>query len=124
MVFEFIFSLRDNKMVFYTIIPMIILFELPLSFIVITGLTKWFIRNKSIHPLKIQPNVSCIITCYTEGSAISKTIKTLCEQTYKGDIEIIAVIDAASKNMATYQAALSCQSYIKPFKNRTLVILP
>lgn len=123
-VIEFFYSLQNNKVLLYALIPMILLFEMPLTIIVLTGMFKWFLRHRYIAPLRIQPNVSCIITCYTEGEAISKTIITLCEQIYPGHIEIIAVIDDAAKNYHTYEAALNCQAYADRFPNRTLIIVP
>lgn len=43
---------------------------------------------------------------------------------YSGHIEIIAVIDGASVNKHTYQAALECQQMVSRYPQRHLVILP
>ncbi len=103
---------------------LVILLELPLSIVAITGMISWFRRYNNQGPLTIQPTLSCIITCYGEGADIKKTIISLCEQSYKGHIEIIAVIDGAIQNDDTYQAALESQAYLEKFSLRSLVILP
>ncbi|MBL4798358.1 MAG: glycosyltransferase family 2 protein [Oleispira sp.] len=103
---------------------LVILLELPLSLVAITGMISWYRRYNHQGPLKIQPNLSCIITCYGEGADIKKTIISLCEQSYKGHIEIIAVIDGAIQNDDTYQAALESQDYLEKFPHRSLLILP
>mgnify|MGYP000754103901 FL=1 len=103
---------------------LVILLELPLSIVAITGMISWFRRYNNQGPLTIQPTLSCIITCYGEGADIKKTIISLCEQSYKGHIEIIAVIDGAIQNDDTYQAALESQAYLEKFSHRSLVILP
>ena len=100
---------------------LVILLELPLSIVAITGMISWFRRYNNQGPLTIQPTLSCIITCYGEGADIKKTIISLCEQSYK---EIIAVIDGAIQNDDTYQAALESQAYLEKFSLRSLVILP
>lgn len=108
-------------------IPMMVLLEFPLMMLGIIGCLRWHQRRYSpsfsIHA-RHTPKVSCVITCYSEGDAIIKTIDTLAEQIYPGEIEIIAVVDGASVNEATYQAALSCQYKYRDHRNRELVILP
>ena len=102
---------------------LVILLELPLSLVAISGMVSWYRRYNHQGPLTIQPTLSCIITCYGEGADIKKTIISLCEQSYKGHIEIIAVIDGAIQNDDTYQAALESQAYLEKFSHRRLVIL-
>jgi cellulose synthase/poly-beta-1,6-N-acetylglucosamine synthase-like glycosyltransferase len=55
--------------------------------------------------LKSLPVVSCIITCYNEGSGVARTIQSLTEQDYRGVIEILPVIDGAVVNHETLAAA-------------------
>jgi cellulose synthase/poly-beta-1,6-N-acetylglucosamine synthase-like glycosyltransferase len=117
-------ALLADLQVVYVFIPMILLMELPLLVLVITGIFHWRWRYDRRGPLTIQPSVSCIITCYAEGDAIKKTIATLCEQTYRGHIEVIAVVDGAVQNQATYQAALQSQRDYQSLPNRTVVVLP
>lgn len=49
---------------------------------------------------------------------------TLCEQVYSGHIEIIVVIDGASINKSTYQAALECREIVARYARWKLIILP
>ena len=51
-----------------------------------------------------RPRVSCIITCYSEGMDVQKTLLSLCEQTYPGSIEIVPVVDGAAVNQETLAA--------------------
>lgn len=106
-------------------LPMLLIFELPLSLMVLFGIGHWYWRKQ--HEGKkphYAPAVSCGITCYSEGDDIKKTILTLCEQVYSGHIEIIAVIDGASVNKHTYQAALECRQMVARYPRRHLIILP
>lgn len=108
-------------------IPMMVLLEFPLMLMGVLGCLRWHQRrySKSFSKQSItNPKVSCVITCYSEGDAIIKTIDTLAEQIYKGEIEIIAVIDGASVNKDTYQAAISKVDDVAERPNRELVILP
>ena len=108
-------------------LPMLLVFELPLSLLVLLGIGRWYWRKQQEsrkEKTHYVPFVSCGITCYSEGEDIKKTILTLCEQVYSGHIEIIAVIDGASVNKHTYQAALECQQMVSRYPQRHLVILP
>jgi cellulose synthase/poly-beta-1,6-N-acetylglucosamine synthase-like glycosyltransferase len=89
--------------------PYFLLFELPLNVLVLLGVLRWFVRSISLTPQQAPytPTVSCIITCYSEGNDVLKTLQSLTEQTYPGHIEMIPVIDGASVNHATLQAVRS-----------------
>lgn len=91
---------------FWLFFPFFILVDLPLALIVTTGVFRWWIREHTLIPLKslYRPRVSCIITCYSEGMALHSTLRSLCEQTYQGEIELIPVIDGATANPQTMQA--------------------
>lgn len=117
-------SLLQTPMMLYIFIPMIIIVEAPLTLTVLVGMLNWRRKYDKRMPSALRPPVSCIITCYGEGDAIIKTILTLCEQTYRGEIEIIAVIDGAVQNNDTYQAALDCRELVARYPHRKLVILP
>lgn len=117
-------AIMDSGIDIVSLLPLVILLELPISLIAITGMIHWYRRYSRQGPLKIQPSLSCVITCYGEGADIQKTIISLCEQSYKGHIEIIAVIDGAIQNDDTYQAAIDSQSYVDKFSHRSLLILP
>lgn len=57
--------------------------------------------------LPVLPKVSCIVTCYSEGELVARTLRSLLDQDYEGDIEIIPVIDGAVQNVDTLASALA-----------------
>ncbi len=126
----YLFTLHDAVMHsgvdMIRLIPLVIMLELPISLIAISGLIHWaFEHKKNLNrPLKIQPKVSCIITCYGEGDDILKTVITLAEQTYKGHIEIIPVVDGAIQNKDTFEAAKKAEELIKRYPNRSVKVIP
>lgn len=63
-------------------------------------------QGSGLPPLPPLPLVSCIITCYSEGNGVARTLKSLLEQSYAGSMEILAVIDGAVQNFATWSTAL------------------
>jgi cellulose synthase/poly-beta-1,6-N-acetylglucosamine synthase-like glycosyltransferase len=91
---------------FWLFFPFFILVDLPLALIVTIGVFRWWIRERTLIPLKslYRPRVSCIIACYSEGMVVHRTLSSLCEQTYKGEIELIPVVDGAIANPQTMQA--------------------
>lgn len=86
--------------------PVFLLLELPLTLVVVLGVLRWWIREKTLPPKQslYRPRVSCVITCYSEGADVRRTLETLCEQTYPGEIELIPVVDGAAVNQDTLQA--------------------
>lgn len=70
------------------------------------------------------PAVCCIVTCYNEGRDIEKTVYSITEQIYPGMIQIIVVIDGASINVGTLQAAKAMESWVNGHQNRSLLVLP
>jgi cellulose synthase/poly-beta-1,6-N-acetylglucosamine synthase-like glycosyltransferase len=91
---------------FYMLFPLFLIFELPMTLMVLLGVLRWFARRRTGLP-KISayhPRVSCIITCYSEGMDVQATLLSLCEQTYAGHIEMIPVVDGATMNQATLNA--------------------
>ncbi|GAJ49496.1 hypothetical protein ASA01S_051_00090 [Aeromonas salmonicida subsp. masoucida NBRC 13784] len=125
---EILGSLSVSPSMILLLLPMLLLIEVPLMALTLTGILKWYARQvpqASDLPLSRRcPSVSCIITCYGEGDAIRSTILTLKEQLYRGHLEIIAVIDGANANAHTYQAALNCVREFQGCQTRTLVLLP
>lgn len=91
---------------FLMLFPFFLLFELPLNVLVMLGVLRWFARQRSTVPYNslYRPRVSCIITCYSEGMDVQKTLLSLCEQTYPGSIEIVPVVDGAAVNHETLEA--------------------
>ena len=105
--------------------PMLLAVEIPLLLIVLTGIIKWSLLQWQ-RPAEIPryPSVSCICTCYSEGEGVVGTFLSVLEQTYPGKIEIIGVIDGASKNIDTFHAAQHFRDQM-PFRfNRKFVLLP
>lgn len=86
--------------------PVFLLLELPLTLVVVLGVLRWWIREQTLPPKQslYRPRVSCVITCYSEGADVRRTLETLCEQTYPGEIELIPVVDGAAVNQDTLQA--------------------
>ncbi len=70
------------------------------------------------------PSVSCIVTCYNEGEEAKRCILSLAEQFYPGRIQIVAVIDGASQNKDTYEAAKYIKPIVDKMPDRDLVIIP
>lgn len=87
--------------------PAVMLLELPLTLLVLAGAMRRFARLRSrrhVRDPRYMPAVSCLITCYSEGRDVQQTLRSLCEQTYPGSIELIPVVDGAVANVATLQA--------------------
>ncbi len=106
-------------------LPLVLLYELPLMLLVVSGIVRFYYRRYMTIPRQslYLPKVSCIITCYAEGDAVTATIASLTEQTYAGEIEIIAVVDGAVQNSHTYQAAKAAAAACN-LPDRTVIVLP
>ncbi len=105
--------------------PFVLLLELPLYLLVIVGIMRYGVRRlRSDNQRERYPSVSCLITCYSEGDDVLKTIDSLAHQIYRGHIEIIALIDGAVQNENTYHAAMSALDKVNALPNRRLIVLP
>jgi cellulose synthase/poly-beta-1,6-N-acetylglucosamine synthase-like glycosyltransferase len=106
--------------------PFVLLFELPLQMLVMVGALRRYLegRRTARHPRRFHPRVSCIITCYSEGAEVQKTIRTLTEQLYDGYIEMLAVVDGVVQNRHTLTALQALQPYVKARPRRRLEIVP
>lgn len=89
-----------------SLFPAFLLLEVPLNLLILLGVLRWFTRQRCLRPYSgnYRPRVSCIITCYSEGRDVRKTLESLCEQVYPGDIEMIPVVDGAAANQETLRA--------------------
>ncbi|MCE5201715.1 MAG: glycosyltransferase family 2 protein [Synergistaceae bacterium] len=115
----------DLWSIVFRFVPFVLFFELPLAILIIAGVFKYtFERMREGERRPYFPPVSCIITCYSEGLDVQRTISSLTEQIYPGKIEIFAMIDGAAKNKATYEAATGMVDYVSNFDNRKLVVIP
>ena len=74
--------------------PLVLLCELPVQLFVMLGALRRYLeqRHSARHPLQFRPRVSCVVTCYCEGADVQQTIRTLTEQLYDGQIEILAIV--------------------------------
>ncbi len=105
--------------------PFALLFELPLYLVVMLGMIRYGLRQGVAYRQRERyPGVSCIITCYSEGEAVRSTIESLIFQEYPGFIQIIASIDGAVQNDATYRAALAAAAAFKGVARREVLVLP
>jgi poly-beta-1,6-N-acetyl-D-glucosamine synthase len=118
-------QLAENFLYLVWWAPLIFAYELPFMLLVILGIIRWY-KNTFLVTPKVslyRPKVSCIITCYSEGHDVKLTIDSLVEQTYPGNIEIIAVVDGAVQNALTYEVAMACAQF-HSLPNRKVIVLP
>jgi cellulose synthase/poly-beta-1,6-N-acetylglucosamine synthase-like glycosyltransferase len=110
----------------FKFIPYVVFFELPVYTLVLLGIFRYAIRTSCVLPESqpYHPGVSCIVTCYSEGTDVRLTIKSLTEQLYDGFIEVICVVDGAAQNLATYEAARSMEPYVRGKRGRSLKVVP
>lgn len=105
--------------------PFVLLIELPLYLLVLSGLVRFGWRNHFNKPTRVRyPPVTCIITCYSEGLDVQRTIRSLVHQNYPGQIDIIPVIDGAIQNANTLAAARACQAEFANIPRRRVLVLP
>lgn len=105
--------------------PFVLLLELPLLFLVVLGMVRYGLRiSTPFHQRMDYPDVTCIITCYSEGEDVIKTIQSLALQEYPGGIQIIPVVDGAVQNAGTLQAAHRAAERVTGQKNRSILVLP
>jgi biofilm PGA synthesis N-glycosyltransferase PgaC len=106
--------------------PIVLLCELPVQLFVMLGALRRYLeqRHSALHPLQFRTRVSCVITCYSEGADVQKTIRTLTEQLYDGQIEILAIVDGAVQNRHTLVALRALQTYVNAVRHRRLEIVP
>ena len=64
--------------------PFVLFLEAPLYAFTLIGIGIYIYQKNTRKIPFIYPKVSCIVTCYSEGQAVEKTIITLCEQIYPG----------------------------------------
>lgn len=115
-------SWLDVAMKFF---PFVLMLELPLYFLVMLGMVRYGLRERTPFNQRLgYPTVSCIITCYSEGNDVKKTINSLALQEYPGFIQIIPVVDGAVQNASTLFAANFAASTAQGLKNREVMVVP
>jgi biofilm PGA synthesis N-glycosyltransferase PgaC len=113
----------------WAFMPIVVICEWPLHALTIGGLVKRLLRlgtrrRSAAAPFHASPRVSCIITCYSEGADVVRTIRSLASQTYCGPIEIFAMIDGAIRNYETYRFANAMLPIVNVLPNRKLRVVP
>jgi len=107
--------------------PFVLLFELPVQVFVMVGAWRRHVAEKRAAratPAAYFPRVSCIITCYSEGKDVQKTIRTLTEQIYAGHIELLAIVDGSVQNRPTLEALHALVPYVDRSPRRRLHVIP
>lgn len=107
-------------------IPFVLLIELPYYLLMLLALFRHFFYTRvwlrNVRPYK--PNVSCIVTTYSEEKDVQRTIKSLAYQEYSGKIEILIIVDGATINTATLEAALALKHTVNKLPMRVLRVIP
>lgn len=105
-------------------IVVLVIVGLEVAYLLVAAIGRPGARHKYRAEGARLPVVSCIITCYSEGADIKRTVRSLLEQDYAGIIEIMPVIDGAARNRDTLQAAESMRAEVGRCVGRVLRVLP
>lgn len=110
----------------FALVPFVIFFEVPLTLAIFIGILKHSLKKIISGDFRpgYFPLVSCMITCYSEGKDVQYTIRSLATQIYPGDIQIIAIVDGATKNSVTYKAAVEMKDFVNSRPRRSLIVVP
>ncbi|HUX74307.1 MAG TPA: glycosyltransferase [Steroidobacteraceae bacterium] len=130
---QFLFALRalletalqaDWMAVALKFFPYVLLFELPVQLTIMLGAARrWLMQRGEDRTTGFCPSVSCIVTCYAEGRDVRQTIKSLTEQLYDGQVEILAIVDGAVQNRATYAELRALEAYVNGRPRRRLEVV-
>lgn len=106
--------------------PVLMGIELPLYLLILAGIVRYRLQSPQLPTIKADnaPMVSCIITCYSEGEAVQRTVEGLVNQIYAGPIEILAVVDGAERNHETLSALQQVRPQLPLSSRRALKIIP
>jgi cellulose synthase/poly-beta-1,6-N-acetylglucosamine synthase-like glycosyltransferase len=110
----------------FKFIPYVLFFELPVYVLIFLGMMR-YVTRQSLEPPgapPYHPSVTCIITAYSEGESVERTIRSLAEQIYPGLIEILCLVDGAARNRETYEAARRMEDYVRRLPGRSLKVVP
>lgn len=119
-------NFEDIVMVAHNFIPYVLFIELPFYIFVIFGILRYYTRTSFSEQREIlyYPKVSCVLLCYAEGEDVVRSVKSLTEQIYPGQIEIIAVVDGAVQNKCTYDVLQRLKPYVGQFNDRNFRVIP
>jgi biofilm PGA synthesis N-glycosyltransferase PgaC len=107
--------------------PFVLLFEIPVQGIVMVGALRYWFAERAARmapEVPYYPRVTCIITCYSEGLDVQKTIRSLTDQLYPGHIEMLGMVDGAHQNKATADALRAMLAFVRTQPRRSLEIVP
>ncbi len=124
---SFLFRMGSDPALFViACFPMVLVLEMPYLLLICLGVFRFWMRRQTEPPLRpgYVPRVSCIITCYSEGRDVQRTILSLLDQDYAGIIEILPAIDGAQQNVVTLQAAMDMHRKVPRYPGRVLKVLP
>jgi poly-beta-1,6-N-acetyl-D-glucosamine synthase len=104
--------------------PFVMLLEMPVQVIIMLGTAVYWWRERT-GPRRpaYSPRVTCIITCYSEGPDVAKTILSLTEQLYPGQIDMLAVVDGAHRNKPTADAVRKLLKLVNSRSGRSLELI-
>lgn len=107
--------------------PFVVLFELPFYTLSVAYVIRgWLgITFSEESRLAYYPLISVVITAYAETlEELDLSLRSVVEQLYPGNIEILFVIDAAKKNYKTVENVHKLQQKYKNYSNRIIRIIP
>ena len=107
-------------------VPFVLFLEMPVYLFILMGAMRHALkRDFAVAEARpYYPKVSCLITCYNEGEDVKRTIISVAEQRYPGQIELIPLVDGAIQNSSTYEAAMSMAAFVNAMPNRSLRVIP
>jgi cellulose synthase/poly-beta-1,6-N-acetylglucosamine synthase-like glycosyltransferase len=105
--------------------PFVLLLELPLQIAIMLGALRYGLRGarRGAQAGSYCPPVTCMITCYSEGRDVRKTIESLAGQLYSGHIEMLAIVDGAYQNRATADAVRAMLDEVNARPQRRLELI-
>ncbi|QSH41696.1 glycosyltransferase [Lentisphaerota bacterium ZTH] len=110
---------------FLSFFPVLIFIEFPLYALIILSAFRIYFKRTFGTPILVPfyPDVTCVVKCYSEGNDILRTVSTLVEQRYRGNIEILLIIDDIRHNSKTLKAAeVARQAFINTPRRHIKVI--
>lgn len=104
----------NMPIVFTLAFLMFLIIELPIYISVFVGAIAYVINKMRYIPdANFTPTVSCIVPCYSEKEGALRCVKSLVEQNYTGNIQIIAIVDGSVQNKITYDILIQYFNSIK-----------